>query len=109
VGEFICLASLFTTLKYYPSDSALFAERVVRYGCTLGCAPGDDVVFEYISIRKDRGRFEFLPIAEFSVDLGAGTVTERVLDPSVSARSASPVSPVHAGLRPGTYAPARNS
>ena len=106
VGEFICLVSLFTTLKYYPSNSALFAERMLRYCRTLGCPSGSDVVFEYLSVRKDRGRFEFLPAAEYTVDLGAGTVIERVLDPSVSVRSASPVSPVHAGVRPGSYAPA---
>ena len=66
-------------------------------------------VFEYMSMRKDRDRFEFLPIAEYTVDLGAGTVAERVLDATVSARSASPVSPVHEGARPGSYAPARNT
>jgi hypothetical protein len=109
VGEFICLTSLFTTLKYYPSDSALFIERMLRYCRTLGCARGSDVVFEYMSMRKDRGRFEFLPIAEYTVNLEAGTVAERVIDPSVSARAASPVSPVHAGARPGSYAPATNT
>jgi hypothetical protein len=106
VGEFICLVSLFTTLKYYPSDSSLFVERLLRYCRTLGCPPGSDVVFEYMSVRKDRGRFESVPVAEYTVDLGAGTVAERVLDPSVSVRAASPVSPVHAGLKPGSYAPA---
>jgi len=109
VGEFICLVSLFTTLKYYPSDSALFVERMLRYCRTLGCPRGSDVVFEYMSMRKDRGRFEFLPIAEYMVDLEAGTVSERVIDPSVSARAASPVSPVHAGSKPGSYAPATNT
>jgi hypothetical protein len=64
------------------------------------------VVFEYMSVRKDRGRFEFVPVAEYTMDLGPGTVVERVLDPSVSVRAASPVSPVHAGVRPGSYAPA---
>ena len=54
VGEFICLVSLFTTLKYYPSDSALFTERVLRYCRTLGCPAASDVVFEYMSVRKDR-------------------------------------------------------
>jgi len=106
VGEFICLVSLFTTLKYYPSNSALFVERMLRYCRTLGCPRGSDVVFEYMSVRKDRGRFEFAPIAEYTVDLDAGTVAERVLDPSLSARAASPVSPVHAGAEPGSYAPA---
>jgi len=36
-------------------------------------------------------------------------VAERVIDPSVSTRAASPVSPVHAGAKPGSYAPATNS
>ena len=106
VGEFICLVSLFTTLKYYPSDLSLFVERLLRYCRTLGRPPGSDVVFEYMSVRKDRGRFESVPVAEYTVDLGAGTVAERVLDRSVSVRAASPVSPVHAGLKPGSYAPA---
>ena len=78
-------------------------------GRTLGCPRGSDVVFEYMSMRKDRGRFEFLPIAEYTVDLDAGTVAERVIDPSVSTRAASPVSPVHAGSKPGSYAPATNT
>jgi len=107
VGEFICLVSLFTTLKYYPSNSTLFRDRLLRYCRTLGCPVGADVVFEYMSMRKDRGRFEFLPVAEYTVDVAAGTVAERVLDPAVSTRAASPVSPVHAGARPGSYAPAR--
>jgi hypothetical protein len=106
VGEFICLVSLFTTLKYYPSNSALFTERVLRYCRTLGCPAGSDVIFEYMSVRKDRGRFESVPVAEYTVDVAAGTVAERVLDPSISVRAASPVSPVHAGVRPGSYAPA---
>ena len=106
VGEFICLVSLFTTLKYYPSNSSLFAERILRYCRTLGCPPGSDAVFEYMSVRKDRGQFEFVPVAEYTVDLEAGTVTERALDPSVSVRAASPVSPVHPGLKPGSYVPA---
>lgn len=106
VGEFICLTSLFTTLKYYPSNSALFVERLLRYSRTLGAPLRSDVVFEYMSVRKDRDRFESVPIAEYTVDLEAGTVTERVLDSSVSVRGASPVSPVHAGIKPGSYAPA---
>ena len=39
------------------------------------------------------------------VDVKAGTVTERVLNAMVSVRAAHAVSPVHEGLRPGTYAP----
>lgn len=109
VGEFICLASLFTTLKYYPSNSALFVQRMVRYTRTLPCPEGGRVVYEYASVRKDRGLFEYVPVSEFTVDPRAGTVAERVLDAGVDTRAASPVSPVHEGLTPGSYAPAPGS
>ena len=106
VGEFICLTSLFTTLKYYPSNSALFVERLVRYSRTLDAPPRSDIVFEYMSVRKECDRFESVPVAEYTVDLETEQVAERVLDSSVSVRGASPVSPMHAGIKPGSYAPA---
>jgi len=105
VGEFICLASLFTTLKYYPSNSSLFVERLLRYARTIPCPEGSILTFEYVSIRKDASRFFDLPVAEYDVDPARGTVLERVLDSSVSVRAASPVSPVHEGFKPGSYAP----
>ena len=109
VGEFICLASLFTTLKYYPSNDALFRERLVRYCRTIPCPEGSSVVFRYVSVRKDSGRFEYAPVAEYRVDPAKGTLEETILDPSVSVRTAAPVSPVHEGVRPGSYAPASGS
>ena len=50
-------------------------------------------------------RFEFVPVAEFIVDIKAGTVTERNLNDSVSIRAPHAVSPVHEGAQPGSYAP----
>ena len=50
VGEMICLASLFTTLKYYPSNNQIFRERVLRYARTVPRDPGERVVFEYVSV-----------------------------------------------------------
>jgi hypothetical protein len=41
------------------------------------------------------------------VDVEGGTVSEVVLDGSVSVRRASPFSPVHEGASPGSYAPVR--
>ena len=105
VGEFICLASLFTTLKYYAGNWPLFVARLVRYSRTIPCPAGSRVVFEYVSMRKEAGRFRLVPAAEYAVDPRSGTVTETVLDSSVSVRSASPVSPVHEGASPGSYAP----
>ena len=78
----------------------------MRYARTIPCPAGSRVVFEYVSVRKAGGRFQLVRAAEYAVDPRAGTVTETVLDPSVSVRSPSPVSPVHEGATPGSYAPA---
>jgi uncharacterized membrane protein YphA (DoxX/SURF4 family) len=109
VGEFICLASLFTTLKYYAGNPELFRERLVRYCRTIPCPAGARVLFRYTSIRKDSGRFEYVPVAEYRVDPRAATVEETVLDVSISVHAAAPVSPVHEGVTPGSYAPAATS
>jgi hypothetical protein len=105
VGEMICITSLFTTLKYYPSNDALFQERLLRYARTLPRAPGEVVVFEYVSVAKRATHFDWVPVAEYRVDVEAATVTERLLDASFSTRAAHAVSPVHEGAVPGSYAP----
>jgi hypothetical protein len=105
VCESIAVTSLFTTLKYYPSNDELFRERLLRYARTVRCVPPARLVFEYVSIQKAPARFEMLPVAEYVVDPVAGTVTERRLSDAVSVRSAHAVSPVFEGTRPGSYAP----
>jgi hypothetical protein len=105
VGESIVVTTLFTTLKYYPSDSNLFQERLLRYARTLGCAADSVLEFEYVSIGKPADRFEFTTIAEYTVDPATGEVVERALDEAVSVRAVHAVSPVHEGARPGSYAP----
>jgi hypothetical protein len=106
VAEAITVTSLFTTLKYYPSNNALFVERVLRYSRTVPHASGEVLVFEYISVLKDGATWELAPVAEYVVDTDAGTVEERVLDDRVSVRAAHEHSPVHEAARPGSYAPA---
>lgn len=108
VGESIAITSVFTTLKYYPSNSALFTGRLLRYARTLDCQSGSELVFEYVSILKENGAFGEQPVAEYVVDPLNGTVREHVLDATRSVRTAHAVSPVHEGVQPGTYVPARS-
>jgi hypothetical protein len=103
VGEFVCLASIFTTLKYYPSNRSLFEERLMRYARTVPCPSDSLVIVEYRSVKKLRDGFEFAPVVEYVVDIYKQTIEENVLDPSFSVRSE--VSPVHEAHYPGTYAP----
>jgi hypothetical protein len=105
VCEMIAITSVFTTLKYYPSNSELFKERLLRYARTVPCASGNVLIFEYQSIRKGARAFEFAPLAEFIVEPRAGEIVEKVIDASTSLRAVSEHSPVHEGVRPGSYAP----
>jgi hypothetical protein len=107
VAESVTLTCLFTTLKYYPGDWALFRERLLRYARTVACPADAVLVFEYVSILKEPTRFAFLPVAEYTADLRTAEVAERILSGQVSVRAGHPASPVHAGARPGSYAPKR--
>jgi hypothetical protein len=105
VGESITLTSLFTTLKYYPGDAALFRERLRRYARTVACPADALLIFEYVSITKHESCFVFEPVAEYEVDALAERVAERVVRSDISVRAAHPASPVQTGARPGSYAP----
>ncbi len=104
VCESVTITNIFTTLKYHPSNPDLFRSRLLRYARTVPCPADAVLVFEYISIRKAPHRFEFVPVAEYIVNVAAGTVEEHLVsDPS--ALRAHPLSPVHESARPGSYAP----
>jgi hypothetical protein len=106
VAESITVTSLFTSLKYFPSNNALFRERLLRYARTLPCERGEKTVFQYVSVEQGEHRFEHVPAAEFVVDVDAGTIEERTLRSDIRLRGGHELSPVHEAERPGTYAPA---
>ena len=106
VGEMICLTSLFTTLKYYPGNDAIFTERLLRYARTLPRRADEAIVFEYVRVMKRETRFDWLPAGEYRVDVDAGTIDERLIDKSFSPRAPHAASPVHEGAVPGSYVPA---
>ena len=106
VGEMICITSLFTTLKYYPSNDVLFRERLLRYARTVPRQAEDVLVFEYVTVVKRDTGFDWVPAGEFRVDVDAGTIDEHGFDHTFSTRAPHAVSPVHEGAAPGSYAPA---
>jgi hypothetical protein len=107
VAESITVTTLFTTLKYYPSNSVLFTRRLLRYARTLRRHADSTFAFRYLAVVKREDRFDYVPAVEYIVDVARGAVEERVIDPSVSVRAAVVASPIHEAARPGTYAPAR--
>lgn len=52
VCEFVCLACVFTTLKYFPNDPALFRRRLLTYSASIPRNPGEIIVFDYYQIDK---------------------------------------------------------
>lgn len=107
VGEFICLASIFTALKYYPDDHSIFERRLVRYARTIPTLPGSEIVFNYHAIRKEEDSFKYVHVARYVVDPANATVALQLLEPGFDPSQRAETSPVSAGLRPGSYAPAR--
>jgi hypothetical protein len=108
VAEGIAVTTLFTTLKYYPSNYAMFVERLLRYARTVPHRPGNHLVFEHVSVVKDEGGFAFAPAAEFILDIERATVQEVTIDPTRPVRAPIAASPVHEGARPGSYVPLRS-
>jgi hypothetical protein len=107
VAESIAVTSVFTTLKYYPSNRGLFLSRLLRYARTVPCDPGSTLVFQYVSVLKRARRFQFHPLVEYAVEPRTGVVSEHVLDSSMSVHAPADTSPIHEATRPGTYAPLR--
>jgi uncharacterized membrane protein YphA (DoxX/SURF4 family) len=105
VGESITVTCVFTTLKYYPSNPALFEQRLLRYARTLPCDRDHVLVFEYVSVVKTASCFEFIPAAEYAVDLRDGSVRRTVLRDGLSVHAPHAGSPLHEGAVPGSYAP----
>lgn len=105
VGECIALTSVFTTLKYYPSNARLFEDKLVRYARTIPRQSNEPLVFEWVHVLAEPGAFAHVPVAEFVVDPSRGSVTETTLSTHFSVRQGSRSSPLHEGARPGSYAP----
>lgn len=108
VAESIVLTTLFTTLKYYPSNNQLFHNRLLRYARTVKHAPDSILDFDYVSIKKTDDRFEFVTVATYTVDAAAGTIEETMCDPTFSVRATLSGSPVHEGAKPGSYVPLKS-
>ena len=105
VGESICVTSIFTALKYYPSRPTIFQERLLRYARTIPCPKDALLVFEYVSILRGKTAFTFQPVREYRVDPRRGSIAEGVLDSAISVVVAAPLSPAHEATAPGSYAP----
>lgn len=69
VCEFVCFVSIFTTLKYFPSRSSFFVNKLIRYARTIPCPDSAVLVFEWVDIKKEREAFVEVASKEYRMDL----------------------------------------
>lgn len=101
VAESIALTCIFTTLKYHPTDAALFTDKLLRYARTVPCLEGGHLRFAYFSLDHTGPKFRFVHTNDFIVDPVAGTVESA----NSTGAEVPEVSPVRASAKMGSYLP----
>jgi hypothetical protein len=61
-----------------------------------------------VSIQKGEFGFEFVTVATYTVDPTESTIAENLFDRNFSVRATLSGSPVHEGVRPGSYVPLKS-
>ena len=108
VTESIASVSVFTTLKYFPSNRALFNEKLIKYSLSLQHGlgrPVEHLRYEYILIHKQDDHFSLWHVGNFRVDLDRGCVSEEKLVPDFDFSAPSKFSPVRESASVGTFTP----
>ena len=68
VGESITLTSIFTTLKYFPTNSDLFENKLLTHSFSIKHYDFIKYKVYYISTNIDKATHEFILISDFNVD-----------------------------------------
>lgn len=109
VCEFVCFVSIFTTVKYFPSNSPLFTHKLWRYTRTLPCPPNHRVVYQWIDLKKSKKEFEDVASREFILDPETQELTVTNLQDGTSATDQLRFAELVEGATVGSYAPAAKS
>lgn len=103
VTENIALTSVFTLLRYFKSNRELFEKRLLKYAETVTSRRDCFVRFEYVSIVKAAGGFDFVPSFLFEVDLTKREITEEKLSESANYQAPAKHSRIREATGFGTY------
>jgi hypothetical protein len=106
VCEFVCFVSIFTTLKYFPSNSPLFTKKLMRYARTIPHDAREQVlVFQWVDIKKDDGAYTDIASKEYCVDLQSEELTVTDLADGSSSTDSLRFAELVEGSVVGSYAP----
>lgn len=106
VCESIALASVFTTLKYFPSKRYLFEEKLVRWVKSILSMNKNNeskVFVEYISIQKEKSRFKYKHTTTYEVCTVKNSVLEIKIDPDFRPEAICRFSPIRESKKHGSY------
>ena len=107
VCESIAQASVFTTLKYYPKNTILFNEKLIRYLKSLLNSTSPNLAriqVEYIAIVKKEKHFSYEKKISYFVNLITNEVKSFKHDQYFSPKKRSEKSPIRPSIRQGIYA-----
>ncbi len=105
VAEAITVCTIFTTLRYFSSQSDLFEKRLVRYAQSLDCPKNSVVTFQLYELAKKEQSFESQLSLIFSVEPISGSVQREVLPTSHFMNRGGSTARIQ-GVQPGSYAAA---
>ena len=103
VTESITIVSLFNTLKYFPSKSSLFEDKLLKYSNTLPNVKNKIIKYEYVKILKQNTGFIYKPSAYYLVDLKNYKIEEIIIDENYHPSNKAFNSPVRESLDFGSY------
>ena len=103
VTESITIVSLFNTLKYFPSKSSLFEDKLLKYSNTLPNVKNKIIKYEYVKILKQKNGFIYKPSAYYLVDLKINKIEEIIIDEKYHPSNKAFNSPVRESLDFGSY------
>lgn len=106
VTESIALTSVFTTLKYFPSNRQLFNDKLLTYAQSISHdidSKPKVFRFEYVAISKGPSEFVFTAVGNFWVDLSTSEVWEKKIVEEFDYSAPSKFSPVRESVAPGSY------
>jgi hypothetical protein len=106
VTESIAIATVFTTLKYFRSQRALFEAKLLEYASTLG-EPAERARFrfQYVALIKGTRGFDAIPVVNFRVDVARQLVEEERLAPDYAYDEPARHSHIKETIGYGSYLP----
>ncbi len=104
VGESVCIATLFNTIKLFSSRPELFHDKLLRYAATIPNPEQVPLRFQYVLLTKGTEKhMNYTPIANYFVNVKTHTITEEKLTSERTVATKAKFSPIRESTGYGSY------